>query len=94
MLLTEGLCELKITMTVTAIIIIAGNDSEDSYPQLISLSCNSRGPACDNRVVKAWEESQKPRAPAQLSGPVLWPGGSHSILPASQMTNIGRNRIS
>lgn len=67
--LIRGLHELKITVTMTAIIIIiAGNDSKDSSCQLISLSRNSRGPGLDNRVGKAWEVRQKPGAPAPQPG--------------------------
>lgn len=58
-LLIEGLCEIKITMSVTVIIIIiSGNDSEDPFSPLLSLSCNSRGPGHDNRVGKACKEPE------------------------------------
>lgn len=66
----RGSHELKITETMTAIIIIiAGNDSKDSSSQLISLSRNSRGPSLDNRVGKAWEGCQKPGGPSPAAGP-------------------------
>ena len=86
-----GLHELKITMSMTAIIIIitAGNDSKESCSQLISLFCSSTGPGLNNKIGKAWEGSQKPGGSTSVAQP-----GRVTISPTGQMTNTGSNHIS